>query len=576
MRYNSHARIAASLCSRGLARTFMIEWHVRSLALVMLLAAGVARGQEPASRPRLVAFDRTERCLACHADLKSGVDFVANMSAKTWQEEDKHRRAFLLLEEQTELTTRILGFPLTDVVHDGQLRDDVTERGKLDAVTKCLRCHATWPKPKLADEVDQPQVDLRLGVSCQACHGPGFHWSRPHEEKWWRLCAVEEKERLGMTNLRSSAVKGALCTSCHVGSADEDRRVTHAMYAAGHPPLPGFELATFGMHMPPHWRTLAEKGAFAGTAAQPYPLTAQDRAALRQLPVDPNALKADYRAAQFPQHTHDPAEDQVAPREILAGGVAALRRYVELVEAGAKAQLESSDGWLDFALFDCRACHHELRGGRLPATAEGQRNRRTPAGRPPALTWPTVLALAAAQTLTPVDDAADSAARELSASLEQFDRALTARPFGDPRPTAAAAGRLRGQLDELARRVSLARFDDPLAQRLAAHLCADATLAAGFRPSAEYASARQVAWSLELLLARPRDAQGWQSVRAGLPRHFRGPDGEDWLRLRLPAGQRSSIVAEQSATLAAPDQYDPQWFRERLKSFATEFSRRPD
>ena len=34
--------------------------------------------------------------------------------------------------------------------------------------------------------------------------------------------------------------------------------VTHEMYAAGHPPLPGFEIATFCSQMPPHWESAAE------------------------------------------------------------------------------------------------------------------------------------------------------------------------------------------------------------------------------------------------------------------------------------------------------------------------------
>ena len=32
-----------------------------------------------------------------------------------------------------------------------------------------------------------------------------------------------------------------MCLSCHLGNAREGRVVTHEMYAAGHPPLPGFE-----------------------------------------------------------------------------------------------------------------------------------------------------------------------------------------------------------------------------------------------------------------------------------------------------------------------------------------------
>jgi len=520
----------------------------------------------------MIAYDRTERCQACHVDLKSGTDFVASMSAKTWQEEDKHRRAMLLLEEQEALTRRILGFPLADVLQDGQLRTDVTDPAKIAAVEKCMRCHATWPKGDA-----EPQVDLRLGVSCQACHGPGFHWSRPHEEKWWRLCSAEEKERLGMANLRSSAVKAALCTSCHVGSAEEDRQVTHAMYAAGHPPLPGFELAAFELQMPTHWRTLPEKGAFAGSAAAPYKLTAQDRLTLSQLPVDPAALKPDYRSAHFPMHGHDATTDLVVPKEILAGGVASLRRYVEMVEASALQQLNSPGGWPEFALFDCRACHHELRGGRLPDPKQVERTRRTPPGRPPAAAWPTILAQAAVLHLAepPASETAVEP-KKFQQALGAFEQALTERPFGDPRKTAAAAAELRGQLDRLASEVSLARFDESAVRRLATLLCRDAATASGFRPSSDFDSARQLAWSLELLLALPKNELESRAVRESLPKRFRGGEGGDPLRLRLPAGQKSSIVGQLPAALEAPELYEPDWFRKRLETLNSEISARQD
>src|SRR5205814_2242281 len=38
----------------------------------------------------------------------------------------------------------------------------------------------------------------------------------------------------------------------------EGKVVTHEMYAAGHPPLPGFELATFSESLPKHWRLMKD------------------------------------------------------------------------------------------------------------------------------------------------------------------------------------------------------------------------------------------------------------------------------------------------------------------------------
>lgn len=538
-------------------------------ALIFVLSAP-APAQVPPRRELTPTYDRHDRCVQCHADLKSGADFVANFSAKTWQEQDKHRRAMSLLEEQAELTKRILGFPLADVLAEGELREDV-EREKRAAVEKCLRCHATWPRGHAT-----PPVELRAGVSCQACHGPGFHWSRAHEEKWWRTCAVEEKERLGQRNLRSATVKATLCASCHVGSAAEDRFVTHAMYAAGHPPLPGFELAAFTAQMPAHWRSLPEKGDFAGSPANPYRLTAQDRATLAQLPVDPAALRPDYRAAHYAEFDHDPATDRVTPREVLAGGVAALRSYVDLVDAAAVTSASEARGsWPDFALFDCRACHHELTADESSERAATRDKRRAPAGRPPAPLWPIILASAADQMLAepnPGDDVSATAAPpRLDLLLRRFDESLTARPFGDPPRMTAAARGLREELERLALRVERGRFDERSADRLVSLLARDRATPAGPRASDDYDAARQLAWSIErLLAANDGVAAGGRSDWRS--KYFENESFGDPLRLRLPAGVEASVTGARRESLSAPERFDPEWFRKRLDALKSKKS----
>ncbi len=42
--------------------------------------------------------------------------------------------------------------------------------------------------------------------------------------------------------------------SCHVGNATQGKVVTHPMFAAGHPPLPPIEVASFSKNEPQHWR----------------------------------------------------------------------------------------------------------------------------------------------------------------------------------------------------------------------------------------------------------------------------------------------------------------------------------
>ena len=63
----------------------------------------------------------------------------------------------------------------------------------------------------------------------------------------------EEKQKdWGMTDLWNPVNRTQVCSSCHIGDADPDKHrfVTHAMYAAGHPPLPAFETAAFSDSMP--------------------------------------------------------------------------------------------------------------------------------------------------------------------------------------------------------------------------------------------------------------------------------------------------------------------------------------
>ena len=85
---------------------------------------------------------------------------------------------------------------------------------------------------------------MSQGVSCDGCHGPAERWLQPHafNTKMWRALSPEEKEtRFGMFNVRDPVKQAQLCMSCHVGNAAEGKVVTHAMMAAGHPPLPSLK-----------------------------------------------------------------------------------------------------------------------------------------------------------------------------------------------------------------------------------------------------------------------------------------------------------------------------------------------
>src|SRR5690606_29164512 len=133
----------------------------------------------------------------------------------------------------------------------------------------CLACHSGFPlhdveiKGGLIDPSLTKDSHNRLvwGVSCEACHGAsrdgqveGRHfpgWLEHHRKPGWvNKPAKEKQEEFGYYDIRSPLAKARMCVSCHVGNAEEGRVVTHEMYAAGHPPLPNFELETFLQQMP--------------------------------------------------------------------------------------------------------------------------------------------------------------------------------------------------------------------------------------------------------------------------------------------------------------------------------------
>src|SRR5947209_10193839 len=78
-------------------------------------------------------------------------------------------------------------------------------------------------------------------------------------DKWRGVASQAKEEQYRMADLWDPGKRSKTCASCHVGNSDEGKVVTHAMYAAGHPPLPGVEISTFSDAMPRHWQYLKEK-----------------------------------------------------------------------------------------------------------------------------------------------------------------------------------------------------------------------------------------------------------------------------------------------------------------------------
>jgi hypothetical protein len=222
----------------------------------------------------------------CHGSTRPFVDSrIRQDEYFIWQRKDAHARAYnTLRSERSQSIARKLG--LADAV----------------SAQRCLVCHADNP----------PQHDrgerflLSDGIGCEACHGPSEQWIGPHTAGYKTL---EERKAAGLYPTWDPLARAELCSGCHVG--DEAHPMSHAIMAAGHPPLV-FEMDTFAVLEPPHWR-----------------------------------IDAGYIQRKGPQ---DPARNWAASQ---AGGARAVLQNLTGPRFGGGV-------FPELAFFDCNACHHSL------------------------------------------------------------------------------------------------------------------------------------------------------------------------------------------------------------------------
>jgi hypothetical protein len=454
-----------------------------------------------------------------------------------------------------------LGFELSEAF-DGpnylRLKTDAdaqTQR-KVSLVKSCLRCHATWPTEADERYANSPPVPLSLGVSCQGCHGPGEKWDLPHRMPVWRTVTPAGKAALGFTDVRTTAAKAALCASCHVGNLAEGKFVKHEWYAAGHPPLPSFELATFEAAMPVHWKSLSQKPRFEFRDDRPADdgSLANQFAALARAGVPAEAVKSTYREANFPGAAAkglDPTRDLPRMRAAIVAGASTFEAYVKLVGDYAAKSASGLPGyaWPELALYDCAACHHRLQN------QLGSPNRIPPRfapGRPLLARWPEPAAHLAAQQAGGYD--ADAAKRHWSTVQQRYlelERATSIVPFGDAAAMHQAADPALAAIRQLATEAASTPFDRLAALRAATALTNDSRA-----ELADYATARQTAWLLRQLAA--------DLGRTDADALF-GRGTSDSLYLSLPSGQQASVVENLRRWLPAAAAYDADWFRSELQ-----------
>lgn len=343
--------------------------------------------------------------------------FVLLGEGRTWNEQDPHSRAH-------EVLSKPLGQQMARL-----LKYDVTR------APQCLTCHAIDVTP--AAPPFKKQFETAEGVTCNACHGLRKPWQQEHYgEKGqtipWRTMAPEKKAEYGLRNLRDPAVKATLCASCHVGDAAQDKVVTHEMYAAGHPPLPPFELATFMECQPKHWG---------------YPVNPMLKFFT---PEGVAAFAGNDFAKAHPNWTWElyrfhPADQEVfLTRSVVAGAIASLRAEMRMIAADASAVVKDPrlDG-VDYARFDCYACHHDLK---VPSDRQARGYEGKP-GRPPLKAWVAALPSVVVEHASGLPPLADTA-KQFQTKWDAVRTAALSRPFGDPVELAKAAGEMAAWCDE--------------------------------------------------------------------------------------------------------------------------------
>jgi hypothetical protein len=413
-------------------------------ALPLALAAGPESRAAPGLEKSRWQYVGVEKCALCHyrQETKAGqlgeeiisTDFVRLTEVATWLK-DKHAAAYSVLSKDLGL-----------------------QMGKALGITsakepRCVSCHGMTQNGALA-----PLRELVRGVSCESCHGPGGDWWVPHSETTWRTKPSSEKQRLGMIDLRDPAVKIRQCMGCHIGNAGQGKMVTHEMYAAGHPPLPSFEIETFLRDMPQHWTNPGAK---------------------------PERIRRSLR--------YDPKE-MARTKSVLLGGVLALREWLKIVAVAGKPE----GGWPDFALYECYGCHHHL-DPNLPTWRQSQGYRGVAGGLNLA-DWPRALVKLAIFHTAQNPEAYRKRYQEFSAKLRNITGGRPAGGLAAYDSKHGAIGELVAWLDKLAGEVERSRFDRNATARLLHRLSVlKEPEDADSMGNPDYYTARQIAWAMASL-----------------------------------------------------------------------------
>ena len=217
---------------------------------------------------------------------------------------------------------------------------------------------------------------------------------------------------------------------------------------------------------------------------------------------------------------------------------------------------------LDFAQFDCYACHHDLQAANGASWRQRRRTDGSP-GRPMPSEWPLVL--------VPLGIAA-TAAETAAAESDQFRRHQSAlnhgfkiKPFGDAETTAKASRDFVNWIDSVLDRLQRATIDDRDAHGFLVRL---GEIASERVP--DYSSARQLAWAFRIIYdeSTPKTRRD-PKIEAELA------ELEFELALNLPPMRSQSLIeASLPDRLRSAAKFDPESFQAHFRRITAQLTRR--
>lgn len=405
----------------------------------------VPKGLEPVFQPVRNCSDKS-----CHggeppAEWIKGTRTVCRCDeAVRWKAHDRHELAYKALESPKAAEMgRLLGKP-------GKPLDVTKEKA-------CLTCHGVYLEGGVKKRSEEVEFKAEEGVSCTVCHGEYNEWVVMHSNRvtsrtFRNLPRPVKWARYGMRDLWDPHTRAELCASCHVGNIEQGKFVTHEMYAAGHPPLPGFEPATFSKQGPPHWQLLRDKD----------------------------------RGVQKLQQYAGELEEM---RLLAVGAAVSLREAMGLMVHSPK----SARG-LDLAHFDCLACHHGLKSPSWrqdPDYLQGKKPGRIyPRG------WSDEAVRVAIEALPEAEARAER--KKFDELRKELLKAFGDKPFG-PIPEAPEAARKMYEFAHgLAQKLNTPKYYTKERSR---YIVENFPEVMGLKGRLlDFDSARQVVWSFDILL----------------------------------------------------------------------------